>query len=123
MSWRCKRADDGYASPGETVLEVFGHEQSAPGLRGNGQDDRIPDAELVISSEICCREQCPRRGFDYQKVVAPTQEGRAGHGSLKSSFASENAEQLTQNLDGNNDTVMRQIAQQLEHESLSYGVV
>jgi len=42
---------------------------------------------------------------------------------LKSSFASKNAEQLTQNPDGNNDTVMRQIAQQLEHESLSYGGV
>ena len=77
----------------------------------------------MISSEICCREQCLRRGFGHRKAVAPTQEGRAGHGLLKSSFASKNAQQLTQNLDGNNNTVMRQIAQQLEHESLSYGVV
>lgn len=47
-----ERIDNGYSTPAEPMLEVFGEQQPAPCLDGGSEDDRIPDADLVNCGEI-----------------------------------------------------------------------
>lgn len=80
MPRRCERIDHGHAAPSEAVLQIFREKQPATSLRRCGENDGIPDAELVIRHEINRRQHHLRRGFDRWKRVAPDQKG-AGLGS------------------------------------------
>ena len=49
---RKKGVDDGYAAPGEAVMEVFAQEQAAAVFGGYGDDQCVPDGEAVIGGEV-----------------------------------------------------------------------
>lgn len=116
MTWRCKRTDDSDPAPCEAVLQIFRDQQPTTSLRGRGENDRVPNAESVIGSQISGHHHhilC-RRGNG--ECVAPAQKGIPCLHGRSSCLADQNVEQFTKNLNRNNGAILPDIAQQFEND-------
>jgi hypothetical protein len=100
MVWCNKRADNRQAAPGEFVSQFLGQEQSAPCLRGGGEDYGVPGADPVNRDEIPTADIIPGVGG---MVVNVSRQPMIRVDPGPASLVHHDDEKFTESLDGNGE--------------------
>jgi hypothetical protein len=95
-------------------LNILGQTQAAARPRGGREDDRIPDAQLMVRCEIGRRQHDFGRGFDNGRRIAPAQQSVARVAARLSAFANKHIEKLAQNLHRHDRCFLRESANEGE---------
>jgi hypothetical protein len=66
------------AAPCESILKILGQKQPAAGVGRGGENQGIPDREVVMDGEIRGPEHDVRRRFDEGIRIAPAEERVVG---------------------------------------------
>ena len=110
----------GNASPGKTMLHVFGKQNPAAILGGNGKNQRIPNLETMIGRQIKGRLKSRPGGIGNLEAVGPLQDAGAGHIRGTFRLAGQYPKEFAQHLNRKQNEFGRQARKQF-HGSVALG--
>lgn len=112
----CEWIGHGRATPGETVVKVFGQQQATPGIRGGSKNDGIPDRKLMVVGEIGCRHHDLERRFYDLKRIMPCQNHLPSISAGSAGLVRKDVEKLPENLNRDDANMLWQAKKQRQKD-------
>lgn len=103
-----------HAAPDETVMQVFTQQDATVVVGGDGEDERIPNLQVMASAQVHGGDERRAGGVCYLKGIGPGQHGFSRKLGRAQRLAPQNAKQFAQALGWNERIAQRQALDEIQ---------